>query len=105
VSGGKRLALPETIRPLALAVFVGALFVTLPSVAGPYPIKPAMLLLLLWRVAPFAYAAAAVFLLPVFALWPPSRSVGAPLARSLGRWAIDHGIRGNQCDHARRPAP
>ena len=72
----------QTIRPLALAVLPGVLVIALPMLASG--ITPPPSLLLLWFIAPLAYAAAAVFVLPLFAVWPASRLPSFPIAALWG---------------------
>jgi hypothetical protein len=65
------LTFVRTIRPLALAVLPGVLIVAV----TPWPTYPFTFseLSLLWYVVPLAYTVAAIFVMPVFALWPASR--------------------------------
>jgi len=76
------LGVAQTIRPLALAVLPGVLVIALPTLASG--ITPPPSVSLLWFIAPFAYATAAVFVLPVFALWPASRLPSFPIAALWG---------------------
>jgi hypothetical protein len=64
----------QTLRPLILAALVGVVMLDSLYVitAGSFRTLALFFLLLLY-MAPFVFGAAALFVVPVFALWPASR--------------------------------
>ena len=83
------LRFTETIPPLALAPLAGLAVLAcalLPRTG------PADVLIVALYMAPFCYGAAALFVLPIFAIWPPLRRPSYPVAAIWGilsAWCAD----------------
>ena len=75
------LPFTETIPPLALAPLAGLAMLA----CGSLPQTGlANVLIVALYMAPFCYGAAAVFVLPIFAIWPPLRRPSYPVAAIWG---------------------
>jgi hypothetical protein len=83
------LPFTETIPPLALAPVAGLAVL----VCGSLPRTGlANVLMVALYMAPFCYGAAALFVLPIFAIWPPLRRPSYPVAAIWGilsAWCAD----------------
>ena len=75
------LRFTETIPPLALAPLAGLAVLACASLART---GPADVLIVALYMAPFCYGAAALFVLPVLAIWPPLRRPSYPVAALWG---------------------
>jgi hypothetical protein len=83
------LRFTETIPPLALAPLAGLAVLA----CGSLPQTGlANVLIVALYMAPFCYGAAALFVLPIFAIWPPLRRPSYPVAAIWGilsAWCVD----------------
>jgi hypothetical protein len=103
--GSHVVAFSQTIKPLALAPSAGLAVLTSVTLrhGGPHMLFVAPYLA--WRIAPFCYGAAVLFVLPILAIWPvirrPSYLVAAIwgvfsawAAVALFAWSSGQSLRG-----------
>lgn len=84
ITGEHIVPLSDTIQPLLIAPLAGIAVLTCATLVNAGADMVAVFPFLAIRIAPFCYAAAVVFVVPILVTWPPSRHPTYPIAAVWG---------------------